>query len=237
MIKNDPFGAAVLDYVKFKYRLRKIQVFSDVAGNEKLNPVYLLRKYEKMPAIEKKALDLSFGKVLDVGACAGSHTLYLQEKGLDVTALDISPGCCKAMALRGISTVICSDFFEHTQIKYDTLLFLMNGIGICGTLDRMGILLNHCRELLADGGQILFDSSNIEYMYYENDGSRWINLNSSYYGEVTYKLNYKNVRGKAFNWLFVDPETMQEVAEKHGFRFTNLAEGNHFDYLARLSIA
>jgi hypothetical protein len=140
------------------------------------------------------------------------------------------------MRKRGIQKVICNDFFNYTLEKYDTILFLMNGIGICGTIDRMQSLLDHCRKLLSPDGQIIFDSSDIQYIYTEKDGSQWINLNSNYYGEVNYKLRYKKITGKTFSWAFVDSETMEKLAGEAGFNFTKIADGPHFDYLATLEL-
>ncbi|MBN2486398.1 MAG: class I SAM-dependent methyltransferase [Bacteroidales bacterium] len=235
MLKNDPFGAALLDYFNCRLRLSKIQVFCDVSGDEIIRPAYLFRGHKKMPALEKQALQMCRGKVLDVGACAGSHSLYLQQNGFDVTALDISEGCCSVMEKRGIEKVVCTNFFDYSGETFDTILFLMNGIGICGTIDRMPFLLGHCRKLLNPGGQIIFDSSDIDYIYYEKDGSKWINLNSNYYGEVNYKLHYKKVTGKTFSWVFVDAETMKKNAEEAQFSFNKIADGPHYDYLGVLN--
>jgi SAM-dependent methyltransferase len=89
-----------------------------------------------MPEIERKALDMATGKTLDVGAGSGCHSLVLQEKGIDVTAIDISPLSVETMKERGIKKVMEQDFFTM-QGKYDTILMLMNGIGIVGTLERL----------------------------------------------------------------------------------------------------
>jgi SAM-dependent methyltransferase len=233
-INNDPFGAAVLEYYKFRYRFAQIRVFSNVSGNEKINPSYLFRSYKNMPVLEQKALGLCRGKILDVGAGAGSHTLHLQNLGFSVCSIDISPGCCKVMKKRGVSEVYCTDFFNFTTDSYDTILLLMNGIGIAGTIEGLKDLLRHSRSLLKDNGQILFDSSDIEHIFYEKDGSKWINLNSIYYGEVNYKLSYKKIKGKSFGWLFVDSDTLAAVADEEGFVFEKLAEGTHNDYLGKL---
>ncbi|MBN1116729.1 MAG: methyltransferase domain-containing protein [Bacteroidales bacterium] len=234
--RTDPFGAAVSDYYKFKWRLAKIKVTTSVSGDETINPKYLFRSYSKMSEIEQKALDLCEGKVLDVGACAGSHSEYLQAKNLDVLALDISSGCCEVMKKRGIKKVLCKDYFQFSGQRFDTIFFMMNGIGIAGTLEGLKDLLRHTKTLLNKNGQVLFDSSDIDYCYYEDDGSKWVNLNSNYYGEVNYKLSYKKVRGKAFSWLFVDETTMAKIAEEEGFSFDKLAEGKHYDYLGRLKL-
>jgi len=232
--KQDPFGRAVKDYYSSFFNWRKIVVSSSVTGVEKINPSYLFRTFKKMPYLEKKALEHCRGKILDVGACAGSHSLYLQKQGFDITALDQSVGCCETMRMRGLKKVICEDFYNYQGETYDTLLFLMNGIGIAGTLDGLKKFLDHCSALLNTGGQILFDSSDIDFIYYEKDGSRWFDLNQRYYGEIRYKLSYREHESDFFDWLFVDAETIEKIADETGFSFNILAEGIHYDYLGYL---
>lgn len=234
--KTDPFGEAVVDYFKPGWKFSNIQVFSDLTGIEKINPRYLFRTFKEMPYIEQKALQLCKGKVLDVGACAGSHSIYLQENGFDVVSLDISPGCCEVMRKRGLRIVRHNNYFNFSEGTYDTLLFLMNGIGIAGSLEGLRNLLRQAKTLLNPGGKILFDSTDIEYAYLNKDRSKWVNLNSNYYGEVTYKLSYKKARGKAFGWLFIDPVTVNEIALSEGFQFEKLADGLHYDYLGSLKL-
>jgi SAM-dependent methyltransferase len=234
--KNDPFGEAAKDYLKSKLRFSQIKVFSNISGHQKIRPGYLFRSYKKMPILEQKALSYCFGKVLDVGAGAGSHTLYLQQNGHDVQALDVSPGCCEVMKKRGVKQVICSDIFNYKNKKFDTILMLMNGIGLAGDIQGLRNLLAHCKSLLSPGGQIIFDSSNIEHLFYEDDGSQWINLNSEYFGEVNYKVSYKKVRGKSFGWLFIDAEKISSIADEEGFVFRKLADGFQNDYLGKLYV-
>jgi hypothetical protein len=233
--KIDPFGAAVSDYFFSRFRHRKkIIVNSSISGIEKIAVSYLFRSYKKMPELEKKALGLCYGKILDVGACSGSHALELQKKNCDVTALEISPLCCEIMSKRGVNKLVCSDIFEYKNAGYDTVLLLMNGIGIAGTIEGLRTLLTHLRNLLSSEGQIIFDSSDIEYAYFEEDGSKWIDLNNDYYGQVNYTMQYKNVKGPKFNWLFIDRIKMSEIASETGFNFSVLAEGDHYDYLGVL---
>lgn len=232
--KNDPFGEAARDYLRLKFRLAQIKVFSNISGYQKIRPGYLFRNFKQMPVLEQKALDYCFGTVLDAGAGAGSHALYLQQNGHQVFALDVSPGCCEVMKKRGVNQVICKDFYEYTDQKFDTILMLMNGIGIAGNLQGLRNLLKHCKSLLLPGGQIIFDSSNIEHLFYEDDGSQWINLNSEYFGEVNYKVSYKRITGKSFGWLFIDPEKIASIADEEGFVFRKLADGFQNDYLGKL---
>lgn len=232
---NDPFGTAVDHYYQNRFTLSKtIKVHSSISGEEHITISYLFRTEKKMPVLERTALSKCQGEVLDIGACAGSHALALQKKGLAVTALEISELCCEVMRKRGVERVICSDIYEYNTARYDTLLLLMNGIGLAGTIDGLKELLQHFKKLLKPGGQILFDSSDIDYAFYEEDGSKWVDLNNVYYGQVEYSMAFKNVQGDKFKWLFIDSEKMKEVADELGYTFNILAEGDHYDYLGVL---
>ena len=229
----DPIGNAVHDYFETA-KSCDILVESDIAEISTIPSSYFFRKQEEMPKLELSALALCRGKTLDVGAAAGCHAIFLQENGIDVSALEISELCCNIMEKRGISQVIQSDYFEYSGVAYDTLLFLMNGIGLAGTLEELPKFLRKAGELLKPGGQMLFDSSDIDYMYYEDDGSKLINLNSRYYGEIMYRMVYKNIEGEPFPWLFIDFQTLSTLAIKCGFEARLIEKGNQHDYLACL---
>jgi SAM-dependent methyltransferase len=232
----DPFGAAAKDYLKSRLRFAPIKVYSNISGFQKIRPAYLFRNYKKMPVLEQKAMNFCSGKVLDAGAGAGSHSLFLQKKGYKVYALDVSPGCCEVMKKRGVENVVCSNLFDYSDQKFDTILMLMNGIGIAGNIEGLRELLNHCKSILLPGGQIIFDSSNIEHLFFEDDGSKWINLCSEYYGEVNYKVKYKKITGKSFGWLFIDSEKISQIANEEGFVFCKLVDGFKNDYLGKLYV-
>lgn len=230
---KDPFGAAVKDYFEGNKK-GKIRVFSNITTEEKMSAKYLFRTINTLPTLEKLALESCYGKVLDIGAGAGSHSIILQNRGFDVTALDISQLNTQVIKKRGIRKVINSDIFEFSGKKFDTLLLLMNGIGLAGNLEGLNSLLCHFRKLLNPGGQIIFDSSDIDYLYTDNEGGRWVNLNNEYYGEVIYQLKYKKIYGKKFNWLFIDFEKARNIAAQNGYTIKLLAKGDYFDYLAKL---
>ncbi len=100
-MSKDPFGKALLDYQN-NVAIKDIETFSSIAGKDVLPLDYLFRNYQDMPKLEQQALDLCQGKVLDIGCGAGSHSLYLQEKGFDVSAIDISKGAIEVCQLRGL---------------------------------------------------------------------------------------------------------------------------------------
>ena len=227
--KMDPMGGAILDYFKTK-KASKLRVFSPMFEEDEIPLTTLFRSYKSMPEIERKALDIAKGKVLDVGAGSGCHSLVLQEKNLAVTAIDISPLSVETMKLRGIKNVLEQDFFTLNGQHYDTILMLMNGIGIVGTLERLPEFFKQLDNILAPGGQVLCDSSDISYVF---DGD--IPDDIGYYGEVSYRMQYKDTIGEPFDWLYIDAETLKQVAEANGYTIEVVAEGEHYDYLARIA--
>ena len=232
-MSKDAIGMALLDYSNDNYT-SDIIVKSSISEDDIIPIPYLFRKEKELPVIEKKALALCKGKVLDVGAGSGCHSLILQNKGFSVAAIDTSKGAVETMVQRGLEAQ-CVDFYDVTD-TYDTLLFLMNGVGIAGQLSQLETFLKKAKSLLKPGGQILLDSSDISYMFEEEDGSVWTNLNTGYYGEVSYQMEYKGIKTDSFDWLFVDFNLLTEASHSVGLQAEKMKDGNHHDYLARLSL-
>ena len=231
--KMDPMGRAIADYFKTQ-KASKLRVFSPMFEEDEIPLTTLFRNYESMPEIERKALDLTKGRVLDVGAGAGCHSLVLQEKGMDVTAIDISPLSVETIKKRGVKKVLEQDFFT-LEGQYDTILMLMNGIGIVGTLERLPEFFKQLDKILAPGGQVLCDSSDISYVFEDEEGMIDIPNEMNYYGEHSFRMQYKDTIGEPFNWLYIDADTLREKAGRCGYVVEVVAEGEHYDYLARLT--
>lgn len=234
---KDIMGQAMLDYQGGNYS-EDIRTFSSLDEEDIIPVPYLFREYKDMPLIERKALELCKGSVLDIGSGAGSHSLYLQKKGFSVTALDRSPGAIETCRLRGLEQVREMDILSLGQPQFDTLLMLMNGIGIVGKLNRIDMFLAHLKSLLRPNGQILLDSSDIIYMFdKDEDGGYWIPEGPDYYGEVSFVMEYKGQKSEPLSWLYIDYNTLQRAAFANGLSCELVYEGTHYDYLAKLGIA
>ena len=227
-------GRAILDYYTTG-KAAKLRVFSSMFYEDEIPVRTLFRSFEEMPVQEKKAIELCRGRVLDAGAGSGCHSKLLIERGLEVTAIDISELSVEVMKQRGIDARVIDFFDERFTEKFDTILLAMNGIGIVGKTDRLGEFFRCAKRLLAPGGQILLDSSDIKYVFMDEDGSMEINLAAGYYGEVDFKMRYKNITGKPFDWLYIDFETLSMYAEEYGFNCEKCIDGEHYDYLARIT--
>lgn len=234
---KDLFGKAILDY-QTNNTPEDLITETTISEEDEMSVAYLFRGFDEMPKIEQKALLLAKGKVLDVGCGAGSHSLYLQnERGLDVTAIDISANAVKACELRGLKKAKVQDVMTIENETYDTILLLMNGAGMCGRLKKIGKFLLQLKSLLNENGQILVDSSDIIYMFDEDeDGGKWISTEMDYYGEVIFNIQYKGEKENPFDWMYIDYNTLQNAAVSNGFKCELVLEGEHYDYLAKISI-
>ncbi len=245
---KDLFGKAILDF-QTNNSPEDLITETTISEEDEMSVAYLFRSYEEMPTIEQRALQLAKGKILDVGCGAGSHSLTLQnDRNLDVTAIDISANAIQACILRGLKKAKVQDIMTLENEKFDTILLLMNGAGMCGRLKKIPAFLLKLKSLLNPNGQILLDSSDIIYMFDDDndDGGKWIASpvqpsasgasQNEYYGEIVFNIAYKGEKEKPFDWMFIDYNTLQNAALTNGLQCELILEGEHYDYLARLSV-
>ncbi len=232
---KDPMGAAIAEYHRTG-RAGTLRVFSSQFDEDEIPVEQLFRTFGEMPQIEKQALTMARGKILDVGAGSGCHALALQAMNKEVTAIDISELSVEVMRERGVHDARAIDLYdEHLAEQYDTILLLMNGSGIIGNISGMERFFLRMKQLLKPDGCIYMDSSDLKYLFEEEDGSYLIDVAGDYYGIVDFRMQYKQVKGETFDWLYIDFDTLSYYAEQYGFRAEMVCEGEHYDYLAKLS--
>lgn len=214
-MENKAYDLAISDFINGKKNI-SIVVKSDLAENDVLPVDYLARTYDIMPELEKLAIENSAGDILDVGAGLGAHALVMQEQNKKVTALDSSKTAVDFMLTNGIEAYHSSFLDFKSQKSFDTLLFLMNGIGIAKNLEELPDFLEHCKKIIKKSGKIILDSTDVSYFYQEDDGSMWIDLNSSYFGEFKFQMCYKNLQSDWFEWLYIDFDLLKKYAENSG---------------------
>ena len=230
---NDPIGQAILEYIKTG-KNEDIIVKSELCDDDIIPSAYLFRTYDEMPEIEKIALSNCKGEIIDIGAGAGTHARYLSEMGHNVKCIDLSPGSIQHLKSIGMDAD-CTSLFELDKKKYDTVLMLMNGIGIAGTLSNLENTLLKVKTLLNKNGKLICDSCDIKYLYEDDEDGLWIDLNSEYHGNFKFQMKYGKHSSKWFDWLYVDFENFKAIAEKAGFTITKLAEQDN-QYLVELSL-
>ena len=232
----DPMGAAIYDYHKTG-NAGKLIVHSSMFEDDEIPVADLFRSYRDMPGLEQKALELAQGRILDVGAGSGCHSAALQQMGKYSHAIDISPLSVKVMQERGLDASLTDFYDARFTERFDTILMLMNGTGIIGTMDRLPEFFRRLKQLMKPGGCVIIDSSDLCYLFEEEDGSMMIDLAGDYYGQLDYQMEYKGMLGDPFDWLYLDFSTFHAAAEENGFKAELLAKGDHYDYLARLTVS
>lgn len=227
---SDVLGKAIWDY--YDTDKESILWVHDVIGPKVEMPISIyFRDYDEMPELEQIALMQCYGNILDIGAGAGSHAIALEMRGFYVDALDISPLAVKTMQHRGADHVICSDIFSYSGKQYDTLLMLMNGIGFCGTISNLKLFLEHAKQLLTDEGQLIFDSSDVAYLY--EDG---LPKPDHYYGEIKCCYEYESEKSAWFHWLYIDENLLRMIANQAGYKMQKLYEDESGQFLVKLTL-
>lgn len=242
MILKDVFGKALLDYNENHFNksdlIRKpkcILTWTNISDKDELPLSYLFRSYNNMPEVEKIALNQCRGSVLDVGCGAGNHLLHLQKKGLHVKGIDISKGAVEVCKKRGVKHVEETDILK-VKDTFDTILLLMNGTGIFQTVENTYIYLNHLKSILNEHGQILIDSTDILYMYQDENGQLEEELPETYYGELDYFYSYDGEEEYGMKWLYLDFELLHRISGDVGLNCEKIYSGKQHNYLARLSL-
>lgn len=232
----DPMGRAIYEYHKFG-KAEDVVVHSSMFDDDVIPIETLFRGLVEMPAIERVALEAAYGDILDVGAGSGCHSLALKGLGKKAVAVDISPLSVQVMKERGVDARLVNFYDQSFDETFDTVLMLMNGTGIIGNLDNIGNFFARLKQILKPGGCLLIDSSDLRYLFEEEDGSIMIDLADDYYGQVDFQMQYKDDIGEPFDWLYLDFNTLAYYAEENGFKAEVIAEGEYYDYLAKLTVS
>lgn len=228
-----PLGRALLDY-HLGDREAALVVRSNLWEDETTPAEEFYRPDgARLPEIERRALQLCRGRILDLGAGAGRHALELQRLGFEVTAIDILPQAVRIMRDRGVRDARLGDLDAVSGEHFDTILLLMHGLGLVGTISGLLVFLERIRRVLADGGRILCDSADLGAVMPARAAEHRLN-GHGYFGEVTFELHYGDLVGAPYPWLFADHRTLARSADAADFSCAAVARSDRGAYLARL---
>jgi hypothetical protein len=227
----DVFGKVLKDHYLGKQK-GKLWLHNSYGSPENMPIDVFYRNKFEISELERIALDLCIGKTLDIGAGVGSHALILQNKEIDVTAIEISESACDIMRRRGVKKVINTDIFQFEEEKFETIIMMMNGIGLCRDMEGLAHFLEYLKKLLLPGGQVIFDSSDIAYLYKADEF-----MSSNYYGEISYQYEYQKIKGDWFKWLYVDFNSLEQIAQQIGWQCELIFEDDMDQFLVRMKLA
>ena len=188
-------------------------------------PIYAKQFFypDGLPELDKIAVENCAGRVLDIGAGAGSHSLAIQERGLDVTSIDMSAKAVRVMSERGCKDAKVGDVFDSYSELFDTIFIILN-IGIVQNLNGLARFLKHLETLLTDGGRLITDSidprnsEDKSYRKYTQDKI----TKGCYLGERTLRFEYKDQVSEWFEWMHIDPETLEQYVDEADYSMKHL---------------
>jgi len=232
----DLYGQMLQDYFRGETSVA-ITVHRDDGHISEMAAARFFRAPAEFSPLEQMAIGLCKGRVLDVGAGTGCHALALQDRGVDIVAIDISPAAVEIMAQRGVRDARVVDVFDLREERFDTVLMMMHGIGMVGDLAGLDRYLVHAHRLLKPGGQLVFDSLDVRYTdtpvhlaYLEANRQA-----GRYFGEIRMRFEYKGQIGPLFGWPHIDPEMLKAHAERAGWLARVVHQEDWGDYLAQLT--
>jgi SAM-dependent methyltransferase len=236
--KFAPLGQACLDYWGGDIKAAYLYERDDGFKEQHLLGDYFRSSSEFFP-LEKTALDLCDGYVLEVGAGVGSHALFLQENGFRVMANDIAEGAVDVMSARGVREVHCGPILDMPRGAFDTLLLLGRSIGLVEDLEGLHRFLRKSSTLVKSSGQMLLTSLDVtvtddpKFQAYQDRNS----AEGRYSGEIRFRMRYANLESDWIKWLQVDPSTLASCALEEGWVSETVATESDGNYLARLTRA
>ncbi|MHA2036851.1 MAG: class I SAM-dependent methyltransferase [Promethearchaeota archaeon] len=222
----EPFGLALKEFHEGNKQAKVIFHRDDGLKEDHYVSNYFRSKTE-FSTLEKHAISLCHGKVLDIGAGVGPHSLELQNLGLDVLAIDISSHACEIMKKRGVRNVICTSVYDLDILNFDTILLMGRSIGFVEDLSGLKKFLMFCKNLLNPGGHVIFDSLNVQmttnpvHLAYQEKNRQM----GCYIGEIRLQMEFKGVKGEKFQILFVDSQTLKNIAQDLELNCVILNEG------------
>ncbi|MEQ9440341.1 MAG: SAM-dependent methyltransferase [Cyclobacteriaceae bacterium] len=225
----DVYGQALADYFD-DCPTDTLWVHTSYGTREEMPTDWFFREPDEFPAVEQYALSLCQGTVLDIGAGVGVHALSLQDQKFKVLAVETSKQCCRIMQDCGVKQVLNMPYADYDGPQVDTMLLLMNGIGLVGNMAGLHDFLLWAQRWLKPGGQLLFDSSDVSYLFDE-----YTMPTDYYYGEIQFQYEYLEQYGDWFSWLYVDFQTLQKVCEPLGWSVQHIFEDETQQYLVRLT--
>ncbi len=208
-----------------------VTIRNDFGEPEEIYPSMFFRSEENFEDWELIALERCGHRVLDVGAGVGVHGLALQKRGHHVTALELLPGAVRIMRDRGIKDVRAGRLEELSEKDhdYDTILVLMNGSMLAGTLVGLEHLLRSCLSRITDAGVIMIDSTDLRLI-----GDQGEKINQEYSLELHYQLEFEGQSGEIFPQLFIEPGLLAGVSKNLGLLTDVIWQGDQGHYLAEL---
>lgn len=202
-------------------------------GNRYFNPT------EDWPARLTKAMRHAKGRVLDVGCGAGTHSVYCQEQGCGVLAIDISPAAIEVARRRGVrhGRVMSVSQVDASLGTFDTMLMLGGNFGTLENITRARRLLRRFHKMTAPDARIIAESrdpyqtSEVAHKKYHRRNKQRGRLA----GQVRIRIRFKDLKTPWFDYLFVSMAEMEQILEDTGWYVEEFLESEGAAYIGLLA--
>ena len=230
-----PFGLALKEFYDGNKKA-KVIFYRDDGFKEDHYVSNYFRTKRGFSSLDKRAISLCKGKILDIGAGVGPHAIELQDLGFEVLAIDISSHACDIMKKRGVLNVKYTSVYDLKEEIFDTILLMGRSIGFVEDLLGLKKFFKHCKTLLKPEGYILLDSldvritTNPDHLAY-HERNRHL---GHYFGEIRLHMEYRDLQGEKFQILFIDSQTLKNIAREMDFECEIIHEEKNGDFLAKI---
>jgi SAM-dependent methyltransferase len=220
---NDGFGQMLLRQLKSSEQLVEIIERDDNFIDTGSEPGLYSSEYKQCKSAEKQAMKRARGRVLDIGCGAGRHSLYLQEKGLEVTGIDNSPGAIRVCKARGVKKAIMRSIEDISKFKtnsFDTVLMMGNNFGLMASPERAKVLLRELLRITSKDAVLIagtlnpYGTKNPDHLKYHKFNRRRGRMP----GQLTIRARFGTTIGEWFDYLFVSPTEMRQLLKDSGWK-------------------
>ncbi|MCW3980178.1 MAG: class I SAM-dependent methyltransferase [Candidatus Bathyarchaeota archaeon] len=199
-------------------------------------PKTYFSKYEDWQLFERKAMEFVRGRVLDVGCGAGRHSLYLQEKGLNVVGIDNSPLAVEVCRLRGLRKAIVMSI-EDVNFKpdsFDTIIMMGNNFGLFGSFKKARSLLKRFHKMTSKNGLIIastrdaYGTDNPDHLEYHRLNKKRGRMG----GQLKVRIRFRKYVSKWFDYLIVSKKELGDILEGTGWKIREFIDSAGSEYIA-----
>ena len=194
--------------------------------------------YEQWPTHQQEAMQFAHGRVLDIGAGAGRHSLHLQNQGLEVTAVDNSPKAVELCRLRGVNDarlLPITKISRHIE-PFDTIIMMGNNFGLFGNAQRAKRLLRRFHNLTFEGGTLIAET-NDPYQTEDPDHLEYHEFNRQrgrMPGQLRLRVRYRKYKTPWMDYLIVSKDEMKEIVSDTGWIIDRFIDSDSSMYIVVL---
>jgi SAM-dependent methyltransferase len=219
---GDAYGALLLAHYADGGAVEIVEREDGFISASPFGPGLYLSPFRRWPAHHRRAMRLTRGRVLDVGCGAGRVCLHLQERGLEVVGIDVSPGAVEVCRRRGVrdARLLSIDDVDESLGVFDTIVMLGNNFGLFADAEKAGRLLRRFHRLTGPRGRILAETRDVSttedpaHLAYQARNRERGRMS----GQIRIRVRYRDLATPWFDYLMVSRDELRALAEPAGWK-------------------